>query len=1215
MSLRRFFKTSCPSLKSARPTLQPSFRPLLEALEDRTTPSILFAPQNGAENATNGGGSILGQSSWGVPIYTIYWGSYWGTSAGAAYANSIQNSINSMFYYSPYLDGLHQYGTSYRAGVSTTGTVQVFNYSDPATVISSQNVKSVVENAIVNQGLPESDDYSNEGIYVVFTPPGTSIPGLGGDHFTDSDYDFPFDFDTTVEAWVGTNGGLDVTTKFFSHEVAEAITDPHGDAWQVDPRNSTNWNEIGDNEAQNYAYRLNGYLMQAYWSQSDKAYLVPDGNYQQFWVNNGTLNLYGDQFGANWNDNISIDVNSSGGVYVNMNGEVASFDPGQINFINVYARGGNNTINVYNTNVPVYIQSGGTDTVNLGNGYDGVQGIRANVNITNPPAYTTLNINDGADTGGHTAYVTNGYVYGLAPGTIYYNQYDVSALNIYGGKGGNTFDVQSTPSNGHGVSTYLNSGTYIDLVNVQATNGPLYLDGSSGGQIVTVGSLAPSFGGTLANINGDVVVYNSSSSGSSALYVDDSGDATGRTVSMNDGSITGMAPAGIYWTDASPSTTTGGVDFLEVLGGKGFNTFNVYGVSNFGYSTTLETGTGGATVNVQRTSGPLNVDNNGGTALVNIGSAAPSFGGTQAGILGSVDVYGTGSTSLFVDDSGDTSSHIAYLTATSLTGLSPAPIYWTASPSATGGVTSLTILGSAAGSTYNVLNTPNLHFNTELDTGAGPDMVLIDATTGRLDVFNRGGQDYVYVGNGTLAGINGNVSVEGAGSTWLYVEDHSDTTAHSATLTDKQLRGLSNGVISWNASSSPTGGVTYLEIDGSAAASTYRVTNTPNLYYGTYLDLGASGTDLVYVLGTAGRLNVLNGVGAHAEVVVETGLATGSINGLVDVYGAGDTYLYVEDFNTSAPRTTTLTATSLTGLSTGPIEWTASSSPTGGVTALVIYGSAANTTFHVTGIPNLYYGTVIFGGSGTNTLIGPNSTNTWSITGAHAGSLNGTVGFSGIANLVGGTGVDTFRFSAAASQVASINGGGAPAGQGDWLDYTAFPAAVAVNLSSTTVNRVKPNSATGVTGTVQNIQNVFGGNFGNTLIGDAQGNILIGGTGADHIFGGHRASLLIGGKGNDTVVGGSGGDILIGGFTTYDQTHNEMALMSILAEWQSSKPYLTRVKDLKVGSNPLILGTTVIDDGGNDSLTGGSFIPGALDWFFKGLHDTIHHYEGGEQIN
>jgi hypothetical protein len=45
------------------------------------------------------------------------------------------------------------------------------------------------------------------------------------------------------------------------------------------------------------------------------------------------------------------------------------------------------------------------------------------------------------------------------------------------------------------------------------------------------------------------------------------------------------------------------------------------------------------------------------------------------------------------------------------------------------------------------------------------------------------------------------------------------------------------------------------------------------------------------------------------------------------------------------------------------------------------------------------------------------------------------------------------------------------------------------------------------------------------------------------------------------------------------------------------------------------LGKTVIDDGGTDSLTGGRHIPRASGWFFQGVHDTIHNYESGEQIN
>jgi hypothetical protein len=696
------------------------------------------------------------------------------------------------------------------------------------------------------------------------------------------------------------------------------------------------------------------------------------------------------------------------------------------------------------------------------------------------------------------------------------------------------------------------------------------------------------------------------------VNVDDSADTGNRpNVTFNGGYLDNLAPAPIHVGES----VAGGL-FLAINGGKGTNSFTITNTTHSssveGSNVSVFPGGGNATVNVQGTSAPLNIYDDGVFDSVHIGSNAPFYGGTLANVFGGVYVGGSGSTALSVDDSGDSTGRAVTLNGTSLSGLSPAAIAWSASPHSSGGVTSLAIDGSGgASSNYSITNTPDLHF-TDLNTNSASDVVQVSGTASPLYLYNDGGQDYVLVGNGTLAGINGNVFVSGVGATYLYVEDQTDNTSHAATLTDKELSGLSKGSIFWSASSSTTGGVNFLGIDGSAAASTYTVDNTPNLYYDTYLDLGASGWDVVAIVGTTGRLNVQNGTGAHAAVYVESGTAAGNVNGLVDVYGAGDIYLYVEDFSTASPQTAALIGTSLTGLSKGTIEWTPSPTPTGGVTAVEIYGSSANTTFDVTSIPGTYYGNDIVGGSGTNTLIGPNTTNTWNITGVDAGILNAHLGFTGIRNLVGGTGVDTFKFTAATSRVASINGGGAPVWQGDWLDYTAFPSAVTVNLAAA--------KATGVTGVVTNMQDVLGSNNGNTLTGDVQGNILIGGAAADTILGGPGPSLLIGGKGNDSVTGGSGGDIIIGGFTTYDQTHNEAALMSILAEWQSSNPYTTRISHLRFGgglngSNVLRLGTTVIDDGGTDSLTGGKHIAGALDWFFKGTHDTIHNYELGEQIN
>jgi hypothetical protein len=289
----------------------------------------------------------------------------------------------------------------------------------------------------------------------------------------------------------------------------------------------------------------------------------------------------------------------------------------------------------------------------------------------------------------------------------------------------------------------------------------------------------------------------------------------------------------------------------------------------------------------------------------------------------------------------------------------------------------------------------------------------------------------------------------------------------------------------------------------------------------------------------------------------------------------------------------------------------------GGPIAMTLTGPASGTASGTGGFANIQ--TLVGSGNSLDTLTGPNTNNIWNITNPNAGNINSTFNFSKIANLVGGTGVDVFKIATAGSISGNISGG-PPPGQGDWLDYSANTNLITVNLAL--------GSATGVTGTVSNIQNVLGGNGGDILTGDAQGNILIGGSGNNQITGGSGASLLIAGKGKSLVTGGSGGDLLIGGYTTYDQTHNLAALASILAEWQSTDSYATRVTAIKTGSggldlngsNTLVLGTTVKDPGSFDTLTGGpGFIPGTLeDWFFKGIHDTINNYESGppaEQIN
>ena len=74
-------------------------------------------------------------------------------------------------------------------------------------------------------------------------------------------------------AWVTNNGTFSSITTIFSHEMAEAFSDPEGDGIQVNPRGPVNWNEIGD--VCNSTLAVDGVTVQSYWSTQDNACIVP----------------------------------------------------------------------------------------------------------------------------------------------------------------------------------------------------------------------------------------------------------------------------------------------------------------------------------------------------------------------------------------------------------------------------------------------------------------------------------------------------------------------------------------------------------------------------------------------------------------------------------------------------------------------------------------------------------------------------------------------------------------------------------------------------------------------------------------------------------------------------------------------------------------------------------------------------------------------------
>jgi ELWxxDGT repeat protein len=132
--------------------------------------------------------------------------------------------------------------------------------------------------------------------------------------------------------------------------------------------------------------------------------------------------------------------------------------------------------------------------------------------------------------------------------------------------------------------------------------------------------------------------------------------------------------------------------------------------------------------------------------------------------------------------------------------------------------------------------------------------------------------------------------------------------------------------------------------------------------------------------------------------------------------------------------------------------------------------------------------------------------------------------------------------------------------------------------------------------------------------------VLVGGSGNDTLFGGSAPNLLIGDLGSNTLHAGSAGDILIGGYTSFDSDtlSNQAALAYIMAEWDSTDSYATRIKELQNGGglngSSVLNSTTVFDNNATDLLYGGA----GLDWFFahtKGKNqDKIYGQTSGEVV-
>jgi hypothetical protein len=309
--------------------------------------------------------------------------------------------------------------------------------------------------------------------------------------------------------------------------------------------------------------------------------------------------------------------------------------------------------------------------------------------------------------------------------------------------------------------------------------------------------------------------------GVDTLNVNDTTTTTNQTFTLGTNSVQRSGSAPITFL-------SGGINFVNVNGGSGGDTYNVLGTEP-AFTTTI---------------------NAGGADTVNVGNA-----GNLAGIQGTLTLNnGPNWSHVNINDGSDNANHTnVMLTATSLTNLAPAVINFQANS-----LRGLTITVGNGNNTYTVVNTAFSGVGggnpTTLNTGNGNDTVNVQGTdaTAPLTV-NAGGStnDVVNVGNaGSLAGIQGTLTLNNTPS-WsqVNINDGSDNANHlNVLLTATSLTNLAPAVINFQANS--LNGLTITVGNGN---NTYTVANTA--FSGapggnpTVLNTG-NGADTVLVQGT-----------------------------------------------------------------------------------------------------------------------------------------------------------------------------------------------------------------------------------------------------------------------------------------------------------------------------------------------------------------------------
>jgi hypothetical protein len=413
------------------------------------------------------------------------------------------------------------------------------------------------------------------------------------------------------------------------------------------------------------------------------------------------------------------------------------------------------------------------------------------------------------------------------------------------------------------------------------------------------------------------------------------------------------------------------------------------------------------------------------------------------------------------------------------------------------------VITQATGTMLNV-GTGLLTFDLR-DGGAGAGITLGNITAGGLAVSSRAG------------------AITQAASTSAVVTDTTTLTADNGTFGAGTLQ---YGITLANTGNDFGGAVT-------ATGNGITLADANNLV-ATVVDSGSS------VLTAGGSLNLSGGIATAGTVSLNFGQAGtgGSLtlptntaitsSTIMATGGAGiDEIIANYDVAAITLRANALTLTGLAQVNLASIE---SATLTGGVGANTI--DASLFTASVT-INDTAGGDTIIGNGSTTTLVGQNATNVWGITADDVGNIGGLTNFSGVGQLMGGSGNDTITINADGALLSGtvlasagidtvINNGGA-----------AFSLTGANTTNAWLVSLADGGILTSGVGTTtfSGISSLKGGANSDsfTLAGGTLSGAIDGGLGANILVGSNAYSVTAADIG--TAAGVTGGLINIGNLT------------------------------------------------------------------------------------